>query len=323
MRNPWLTSAVAAAGMLLTAVSPAATDSCDRTCLNGLADQLIASMVAHDTTRLPLARVYAATENSVPSALNMMVAWRTVTSVKGSYYVIDSQSGQVFLIATLSEGPNDSLLFGRIRVEQRLLAEIELYVNRSRGQSGFQFSPYALANFPKAWTDSVAPARRSSRSELLKAGRSIFDTRVSAPDISPGCLLMENGKMVAENPDGTVPIPCGSPPNRPTDSQARTDIVDEEQGVVVSIAIVHGVAQPYLVTNPTESAFVPDAMLAPYTDMLKQQQSSGKYQAASLRPMPATQVVAELHRLYDGKLQGMMMLQTLGAPGSHSPWVIN
>jgi hypothetical protein len=118
-----------------------------------------------------------------------------------------------------------------------------------------------------------------------------------------------------------VSVPCGNPPIRPTDKLARTDIIDEEQGVVVSLAVVHGVAEPYVITSPTESAFVPNSMRAPYEGMLKQQQATGKYQLASVRPMPATQSVAQLHRIYDGKLQGMMMLQSTGAPGSRSPWV--
>lgn len=92
---------------------------------------------------------------------------------------------------------------------------------------------------------------------------------------------MENGKVVAENPevlkhigppqknesnsgdgsakltanpDGSVPVPCGNPPERPTDKLARTTVIDEEQGVVVSFGIVHGISEPYVITNPTESA---------------------------------------------------------------------
>src|ERR1700722_18351143 len=94
-----------------------ADTACDRACLRGVAEQLLASIVAHDSAGLALSRVYAATENSVPSSLNMMVIWRTATASKYCYYVIDPQSGQVFLIATLSEGPNDALLFGRLKVE--------------------------------------------------------------------------------------------------------------------------------------------------------------------------------------------------------------
>jgi hypothetical protein len=328
--------------LLGSAISPAAAAAaaaCDRACLKGFAEQLLESIVARDPTRLPLAHEYAATENSVPSALSLMVIWRTATAAKDRYYVIDPTSGQVFLIATLSEGPNDTLLFGRLRVDGRLVSEVELYTNRSRGQGGFQFDADGPSHLPAAWTVAVPPERRASRAALLLAGRSIFDTSVAAPEASSSCVVMENGRVVAENPDvlkaiggptdaprvvnpdGTVPVPCGNPPNRPTDKHARTTIVDEERGVVVSMAVVHGIAEPYLVTNPSESAFVPNALLQPYADMLKQQQSSGQFKAAAVRPMAASAAVSEVHRIYDGKLQGLHLLVNLGAPGSSSPWV--
>jgi hypothetical protein len=347
-RDRLLISSLATGLIGFATAVPAMAASCDRVCLKGLADKVLASMVARDATTLPLSPVYAATENSAPSPPGMMVLWRTATAARGSYYVIDPVSEQVFVIATISEGPNDTLLYGRMKTQAGLISELELYSNRSRGQSGFMFSPDALANFPTAWTVAIAPERRATRAALLQAGRSIFDTKVKAPDIAPGCVLMENGRVVAEdaevaksvvtadtggkvsaaasapaaaNPDGTVAIPCGNPPIRPTDKLARTDIIDEVQGVVVSLAIVHGVAEPYVITSPTESAFVPNSMRAPYEAMLKQQQATGKYPGAFVRPMPATQAVSQLHRIYDGKLQGMMMLQSTGAPGSRSPWV--
>jgi len=345
-----VSAAVLTAAMGLWAtVSQAAGATCDRSCLSGLADELLASIVAHHPAGLALSRVYAATENSVPSALDMMVIWRTTTAAKDRYYVIDPTSEQVFLIATLSEGPHDTLLFGRMKVEGRMVSELELYTNRSRGQGGFQFDADGPSHFPSAWTVAVPAERRASRAALLSAGRSIFDTSIEAPEASSSCIVMENGKVVAENPDvlkaiggppagdpkgaksdppkvvnpdGTVPVPCGNPPNRPTDKHARTTIIDEERGVVVSMAVVHGVAEPYLVTNPTESAFVPNALLQPYADMLKKQQSSGQFKAAAVRPMAASAAVSEVHRIYDGKLQGLHLLVNLGAPGSSSPWVI-
>ena len=344
----WPVAALLIGSTLLCAAARAAPPPCDRACLQGFADKLAASIVAHDPGSLPLSRVYAATENSVPSALGMMVIWRTATAAKSHYYVIDPESAQVFLITTLSEGPNDTLLFGRLKIRGNLIAEIELYTNRSRGQGGFQFDPDGPAHFPTAWTIPIGPERRASRAQLLEAGRSIFDTSVPAPEVAPGCVIMENGKVVAENPevlkhigptqndtpkandekaklalnpDGTVSVPCGNPPNRPTDKQARTTIIDEEQGVVVSLAIVSGIAEPYVITHPTESAFVPDALLQPYVDMLKKQQASGKFTDPALRQMSATAVTAELHRIYDGKLQGLHLLVNLGAPGSRSPWV--
>jgi len=46
-------------------------------------------------------------------------------------------------------------------------------------------------------------------------------------------------------------------------------------------------------------------LLQPYLDMLKKQQSSGEFKAAAVQPMSATAAVAEVHRIYDGKLQGL------------------
>jgi hypothetical protein len=56
-----------------------------------------------------------------------------------------------------------------------------------------------------------------------------------------------------------------------------------------------------LVTNPTESAFVPKALLRPYADMLKTQQSSGRFKGAAVRPMAATAAVSEVHRAREEK----------------------
>lgn len=325
----------------LCAVAQAQQAACDRACLNSQADALLASLVSHSIANLSLTAEYAATADGQPAGLPMMTLWRTVTGVKNKYYVVDPGSSQIFLIATLSEGPNDALLFGRLKVAGTKISELELYTDRSRANGGFQFDAAGAANFPSAWTVKLEPGQRTSRAQLLKFGRSIFDNTIEGPVPGPGCVLMENGKIVGEDPevlksimatptdiskmsrnaDGSVQIPCGVPPGRPTDDKARTDLVDEDQGIVVSFAVVQGMVEPYLATSPTVSAFVPFAMLSPYTDMLKKQQDSGKFKSPAMRPMPAALALAELYSIYDGKLQGMMMLQNMAPPGAVSPWV--
>jgi hypothetical protein len=330
---------VAACGALaLQSSAHAAQPACDRACLQGLADKVLDSMVARDPSGLPLTQDYAATENSVPAALNMMTPWRTATAVGGRFYVIDPVSQQLFVMATLSEGPHETLLYGRLKAQDGKIAEIELFENRSRGQGGFQYAGDIAKGMPAEWRAAVG-TRVPSRAVLLKEGRSIFNTNIKGLAASNTCVLMENGKVVAEhaevakavagdmggpmraaNPDGSVSIPCGSPPFRPTDPKARTDIVDEVQGIVVSQAIVQGETEPYLATTPTESAFVPFAMLAPYSKMLAEQKRSGKFTAPALRPMAASAAVTEVHRVYDGKVQGQLLLVNLGGPGASSPW---
>lgn len=73
---------------------------------------------------------------------------------------------------------------------------------------------------------------------------------------------------------------------------------------------------------PTQSAFMPDSMLQPYATMLGQQVASGRYSLPALRPMPASISVANMYRVFDGKIQAMMMIQKLGAVGGQSPWTV-
>jgi hypothetical protein len=330
---------------VLRVATQTAQTSCDRTCLKGLADQLVESIVAHEPASVPLTRVYAATENSVPAALDMMVAWRTATASKGRFYIVDPTTHQVYILATLSEGPNDTLLYGRLKADGRALSEIEIYENRSRGQGGFQYSGSGPANLPDEWTRAVPATQLPTRAELLRVGQSIFDEKIAGIEASTDCVLMENGKIVAENPsvaaavggapapavppkgkaytansDGSVPIPCGIPTPRPTDSKARVDIIDTEQGIVVSQGVVYGITEPYLVTLPTESAFVPNQILGDYVNMLRSQQQSGRYTAPALQSMAATGMTAQIERIYGGKIQGMMLLINLGAAGGQSVW---
>src|SRR5271170_1770946 len=46
-----------------TAPAPAHGSRCDRQCLNGFVDQYLAALVAHDPSRLPLAKDVVFTEN--------------------------------------------------------------------------------------------------------------------------------------------------------------------------------------------------------------------------------------------------------------------
>jgi len=320
--------------------SQAGPAPCDRVCLGAIGEQFIASIAAKDPSRVQRTRTYAATENGVASALEMMTIWRTATGAQKSHFIIDTPSQQVFVIAAIGEGSGDALLFGRLKAEGRLVSEIEFYTNRSRGDGGFAFDAKGLAQLPAPWTDVIAPARLPTRARLQELGRGIFDMSIAGPPDSVSCDIVENGQIVGEDPeillalappeavkgrnmtpraDGTVTVPCGTPPERPTDPKARV-IVDEQSGIALGLATIDGATQPYLVTKPTLSAFVPFAILAPYAKKLREQEASGKYTAPALRSMPATATVAHVIRVYDGKLQAMHLLVHLGPPGSHSPW---
>ncbi|MBP2663240.1 MAG: hypothetical protein H6Q71_1188 [Firmicutes bacterium] len=299
------------------------------------ADLLFKSMVEHDPSILPLADTYAATENSQPAALSMMNCWRTVTGLNFvGQYIIDKQAGQVFVTANVDESGMPSVFFGRLKVDNAVITELELYIDRSRGDSGFVFFPNEMNKLPKGWTSPIPKDGRATREELLAVGKAIFDESGSKQyEASEDCILMEVGGIVYEDPDyletlsggdgkavskEPVTIQAGLWPGRPVDPNARIIVVDEEQGIVVSFGNVDGYVCPYVVTNETGTCFVPGCMIEKHRKTINQEALKGKQ---VLKEMPATAATVEILRFHSGKIQGMHRYLNLQGPGAGSPWL--
>jgi len=299
------------------------------------ADLLLESMVAHDPSMLPLADRYAATENSVAGSLNMMSAWRTVTGVaKVGQYIVDEPAGQLLVTAGLDEGGSPTAFWARLKVMDGKLTELEMYNARSRADTGFMMLIDEMGAFPEGWTSPIPKGQRATREELLELGAAIFDGGKPAPEADPGCILMETGGVVLEDPsylerlfggnaptaDSTerVPIVAGLGPGRPSDPRARVVVVDEEQGIVVAIGVIPGFVSPYVVPDATESCFVPAEMIAMHHRTLDEEMFAGR---RVLREMPAVAVTVQLVRYHSGKLQGLQLFHNLQGPGGGTPWV--
>lgn len=328
--------------IMLSAQVFAENKSCDRACMKGFADQVLKSMIDHNPSVLPLAKSYTATENSQPSSLNMMSLWRTITSVKQiGQYIIDSQSGQIFFTAVVDESGMPSIFMGRLKIENHVISELELYINRSRSDSGFLFQPESISNLPDSWTSTIPQGKKATREQLLSVGRAIFDTSLPAPEVCSDCIFMEMGGIVYEDPDylkavdpygntkeekpaakKLVTIPCGLIPTRPGDPNARVAVIDEEQGIVISFGVVSGMVSPYLLKTVTETCFVPDSMIAQHREYLKGLNTKDLKDRNILKEMPASVNTIEMIRFYSNQIQGMHRLMNLQGPGAGSPWVI-
>jgi hypothetical protein len=331
---------IAAIALLSTSVF-AESKPCDRACLKGFADQALKSMVDHNPSVLPVSKSYSATENSQPSSLNMMSLWRTVTGIKQmGQYVIDSQAGQVFFTAVVDESGMPSIFIGRLKIENSTISELELYINRSRGDSGFLFQPEKLGKLPVSWTSPIPKGKKATREELLRVGRAIFDTSLPALEVCSDCIFMEMGGIVYEDPDylkavdpygeskkteaavnKLVTIPCGLIPTRPGDPNARVAVIDEEQGIVIAFGTVSGMISPYLLKTVTETCFVPDSMIAQHREYLKGLKQEDLKDRNILREMPASVNTIEMIRFHSNQIQGMHRLMNLQGPGAGSPWV--
>lgn len=340
------TASVAAALLVLgtavtghAATADSAQSACDRACMSGLVDTMLHSMLKHNPELLPLASVYQATENSHPAAVTMMTAWRTITKAgKADFVAIDVPAGQAFFETQVNEGGNLSVLWGRVKVRDRKIVELEIFLNRSRGDHGFSFSADKLPQNLRPWMNPPAGRKRATRAELEALSQSVFATNSTYTiDVAEKCPFIEAGALVVdpglddvppqEVPAGmaprdpNAPLGCIFPPNHPTDPNAREIVIDEELGIVVDAAVVPGYVFPYPWYGKMVSAFIPSEMKEP---TVAQQQwyerKAAQRKGPLLKPTRATGDAMHVLQVYDGKLQGLQINVQVGAPGLKSVW---
>ena len=134
----WLKKNIFAVGiyavlLLGFVVSAQAADPCDRACLEGYIDKVLAAMIAHNPNQLMLARDVRYTENGVQLRLGDGM-WGTL-SARGKYnlYISDPESGQTGFYGTVSENGGMNYIALRVKVFEALIGEIETIVVRPSG----------------------------------------------------------------------------------------------------------------------------------------------------------------------------------------------
>lgn len=338
----WVIASTLAMGFSATVAQaqpaqPESGSSCGRSCMTNIVDKILASMVLHNPDNLPLAPVYSATENSHPAALRMMVLWRTVTRAeKPALLAIDTKAGQAYFALPINESGSLSAFWGRIKVVDGKITELEFFINRSRGDHGFSFSAEQMStNYQKLM--SPPPSRRkASREELERISRAAFDA--SDPievDVAPDCQFSEAGSLVVDPglddvPVGAAkpgvprdaPLGCVFPPYRPSDPKAREIVIDEDLGIIVDAGTIPGTVYPYPFYGHMISAFIPNQMKEPQIAQDHWLDRAVKaHKPALLSPMPATGETMQVLQYYDGKLQASQINVHLSGPGMYSPWV--
>jgi hypothetical protein len=192
---------------------------CDRVCLEGVMNQYLAAVVAHDPGRLPLSEDVMYTEND-----QMLKAgdgfWKTAAGL-GNYkhYFVDPEAGQVAFMGTMQEAGAALLLSLRLRIELGRITEIESVYFRSGG-AGPNNIP-AMDQAGKAedlWFKSIPPSQRLSRQQMIAVADGYF-TGLQKNDgkgiqgtgtypFTNDCHRIENG-----SPTTNVPRPANEPPD--------------------------------------------------------------------------------------------------------------
>jgi hypothetical protein len=182
--------------------------ACDRACLEGVVDQYLDAMTAHDPKLAPLAKNVKLTEDGqklvLPDGL-----WNSMAG-KGTYrlFVDDPQAGSVAFIGTIKEEgrkpdePIAGVLALRLKVENRQITEAETLVVRD---------PMAAARLEKIGTpnhlflEAVPAAQRMSRADLIKTANMYFsgmqqnDGKGNYP-FTDDCNRIENGMQATNVP---------------------------------------------------------------------------------------------------------------------------
>ena len=292
--------------------------------MKNIVHEILDSMVAHDPYTLPMASVYKATENSHPAALGMMTAWRTIEAAgTPSLLAIDVQNGTAYFALDVNEGnpANETILRGRIAVVDQKITEMELFINRYRGDHGFSFS---AAELPTNYAPLMSPPAhrtKATREELMYLSNNLFADTNSTVKMGQNCQFTELGWTVIDRGNygnGTTdPIACAWPPVHPTDPLARTGlVVDEENGFVVTSGIIPGKVYAYA----NVSAFIPDKFREPQ-EAQEVWFNEVEGQFPLLYPFSATGDTLEVLQYYNGELQAMQINLYLSGPNMTSPWL--
>lgn len=149
--------------------------NCDRGCLEGVIDQYLAAVVAHDPGMVPLSEDVVYTENNqVVDVGNGF--WKTAEG-RGNYTHVfaDPQFGQVASMGTMIEAGGPMLMSLRLRIELGRITEIESIYFRPGGAGPNDIAamdaPYVPEDF---WFKSIPVNRRMSRQELIAVADAYF-----------------------------------------------------------------------------------------------------------------------------------------------------
>lgn len=232
--------AASAFGPMLAAAQPAT--SCDRACLADVMTAYLGSLVAHDSSRAPLAPTVRFTEDAKELPVGEGL-WKTATKLRPFRTdFLDPATGTAAVHVVLEENGAAVLLAARLRVDGRRITEIETIVVRSR-EEGALFAPDALAQASPAMVTPPPAAARMPRDAMAEialrypGGLKVGSFEKSNVPFAPGAYRLENGVRMAGPGCTFRPPSCEDMRGQqiPTLAgiEAQVVAVDEENGTVL------------------------------------------------------------------------------------------
>ena len=307
----------ALATLLFGAATVEAAVQCERACLEGLVDQYLDAVVAHDPARVPLAKNVKFTENGQRLEIGDGL-WRTMSG-KGTYklYMADPQAGQAGFFGTIRENDAPALLALRLKIVSRQITEIETIVSRgettaAHGGRGAR-SLEAMGKPHPSFLETIPAAQRASREDLIKTANMYFTglERNDGKGVYPftdNCNRIENGVQTTNSPskeprDFDI-LAMGCKAQFETGffrfvtriRDRRYPVVDQERGLVLSFIFFDHAGDSKPVKRPDGTV-----MPAGY-------------------PYPWTWEIAELFKVENGKLRQIEAVIEQSPYGMGSGW---
>jgi hypothetical protein len=194
---------------------PRVSADCNRACLEGVINQYLDAVVAHDPKRLPLAVDVKYTENEQQLDIGDGF-WKSVTG-RGNYnhYVADPVTGQAGWMGTMKEKGGTLLMALRLRVLTGRIIEIESGFFRPGGGGPNNIAAMDALGTPEAlWLQPIPAAQRSSRQQLIEIANAYFEG-VQKNDgkgfypFTDDCDRIENGAHTTNTPSPRPNTPGG------------------------------------------------------------------------------------------------------------------
>ncbi|HXW63219.1 MAG TPA: hypothetical protein VEJ45_11505 [Candidatus Acidoferrales bacterium] len=285
---------------------------CERACLNGLVDEFLVALVAHDPARLPLHREVKYTENGQLLRLGDGI-WGTASALPTyKIYAADPEAGQVMFMGVLQENDAPVIFCARLKIELHQIAEIEVVV--SRKEPGSLARPENLVQPNPIFSETLAPAQRRSRQNMIAIANSYFNAiekgHASYVPFDSNCNRIESGVQTTNSspaspqPGSVSVLSLGCADQIKTRNfqpdtlirERRFAVIDQERGLVFVLGF-----------------FDHDATLRSYT------LADGRT-VKQTRSAPWTWEIAEMFKIQDGKIMRVEALVNPAPYGMKSGW---
>jgi hypothetical protein len=304
-----------AAFLIASAAASAQSSSapCDRACLEGFVNQYLDAMIARNPYGLPLAPKVKFTENEQAIPLGEGI-WGTASAL-GTYklYVADPKAGQVGFLGTMRENGVPVAIALRLKIENRLIREMETIVVRDQGAAQ---AIEAMGQPDPLFLTPVPPAERRPRDELIAVANKYYEgiekNDGALVPFDNDCDRVQNGIQTTNNPKLKIdpksdwtPLSLGCKDQLNTKffsfvqriDPRRFTVIDEERGLVFGTFL-------FEVPGTVKSVDIPGhgsiAIPPPYL-------------------APTTIDVAELYKINNGKIRKVEALQTNVPYGTGPP----